>query len=217
MRQVQSGAAADVPRQHGSPDVGRHRLLGRAGVRRARRRAVAVQLQGWLCRVRPPDGLRGNHQYLYMYGYISRRMYIKIAESLSMFVLIVVNLRSNELLCAVFQGILNGQLKDSWCRSCHSKLSVTAESVRFLNLQAATIGIDAFYLSFVHNSMNHVFARNATVGFASASDASSAVHVATAKVKKVPKDPAIKLGSALPDEGACRHYKKSFRWFRCAD
>ena len=34
------------------------------------------------------------------------------------------------------------------------------------------------------------------------------------KKKKVPKDPAIKEGRPLPDEGTCKHYKKSYRWLR---
>ena len=32
--------------------------------------------------------------------------------------------------------------------------------------------------------------------------------------KKIPKEPGIKEGQPLPDNGACKHYKKSFRWLR---
>lgn len=42
----------------------------------------------------------------------------------------------------------------------------------------------------------------------------SLVTVDIKKVKKVPKDPAIKEGSSLPNDGTCKHYKKSFRWLR---
>lgn len=38
--------------------------------------------------------------------------------------------------------------------------------------------------------------------------------VSTQKFKKVVKDPVIQLGKPLPDEGTCKHYKKSYRWFR---
>ena len=34
------------------------------------------------------------------------------------------------------------------------------------------------------------------------------------KAVRLVKDPAIKEGFPLPDTGTCRHYKKSFRWFR---
>jgi len=32
--------------------------------------------------------------------------------------------------------------------------------------------------------------------------------------KKIPKEPGIKEGQPLPDNGACKHYKKSHRWMR---
>lgn len=34
------------------------------------------------------------------------------------------------------------------------------------------------------------------------------------KVEKRSKDPVIKEGEPLPNFGACKHYKKSFRWLR---
>ena len=40
----------------------------------------------------------------------------------------------------LFQGIIPGQLKETWCHSCHAKLVVAAESAKFLNLQQAEIG-----------------------------------------------------------------------------
>ena len=45
-------------------------------------------------------------------------------------------------------------------------------------------------------------------------DSTGAVRLSTAKVKRVAKDPAIRSGFPLPEDGICRHYKKSFRWFR---
>ena len=32
--------------------------------------------------------------------------------------------------------------------------------------------------------------------------------------KKTVKDPSIKEGLPLPENGTCKHYKKSFRWLR---
>ena len=34
------------------------------------------------------------------------------------------------------------------------------------------------------------------------------------KKTKKSKDPPIKSGQALPENGTCKHYKKSFRWMR---
>jgi len=38
--------------------------------------------------------------------------------------------------------------------------------------------------------------------------------VATKKSQRVLNDPVIKIGNPLPDNGTCKHYKKSYRWFR---
>ena len=45
-------------------------------------------------------------------------------------------------------------------------------------------------------------------------DSGSIHKVALKKFSKHPKDPAIQEGKALPDNGACKHYKKSYRWLR---
>ena len=44
---------------------------------------------------------------------------------------------------------------------------------------------------------------------------SSKAHVIDLKPNRKPtKDPAIQEGKPLPENGACKHYKKSFRWLR---
>ncbi|KAJ8303908.1 hypothetical protein KUTeg_017491 [Tegillarca granosa] len=83
------------------------------------------------------------------------------------------------------QGMAPGQLLNVWCHSCHSKLRVAAESVKFTSLQPSGVDTDG-----------------------------GSVHFVSVKKKKIPKDPMIKEGFPLPDNGTCKHYKKSYRWFR---
>jgi len=40
------------------------------------------------------------------------------------------------------------------------------------------------------------------------------VHKIEVKVPRKVRDPAIQPGNPLPDDGTCRHYKKSYRWLR---
>ncbi|XP_077988959.1 uncharacterized protein LOC144443367 [Glandiceps talaboti] len=84
-----------------------------------------------------------------------------------------------------FKGVHFGQAKDMWCRHCHKKLRIIVEAVRFIKLEP------------------------------SEAEVSGKVHVVEMKKsKKVQKDPAIQEGKALPDNGTCKHYKKSYRWLR---
>ncbi|VDI55177.1 Hypothetical predicted protein [Mytilus galloprovincialis] len=82
------------------------------------------------------------------------------------------------------QGLPPEQLKDVSCYTCYQKMKVAADSVRFTELQPSFLTQDG------------------------------AVNIPVMRIKKIPKDPRIILGNQLPDNGICRHYKKSFRWFR---
>lgn len=82
------------------------------------------------------------------------------------------------------EGLIPGQIKDTWCHHCHGKMRIGADNTRLLVLQP------------------------------SEQIAGRVVAVDNKKIKRVPKDPAIKDGSALPNNGSCKHYKKSFRWLR---
>ncbi|KAK3096608.1 hypothetical protein FSP39_001645 [Pinctada imbricata] len=84
------------------------------------------------------------------------------------------------------KSISPGQFSDSWCMSCHAKMRVMGESVKFSVLEPSSLQIDRENIQSVN----------------------------VQKPKKIPKDPAIQLGNPLPDEGTCKHYKKSFRWLR---
>ncbi|XP_033761437.1 uncharacterized protein LOC117343204 [Pecten maximus] len=79
-----------------------------------------------------------------------------------------------------------GQPMDSWCKSCHQKLRVSAEDAKFTLLLPTVVETE--------NRKVH--------------------EVNVKKVKRIVKDPVIKFGNPLPDNGTCKHYKKSFRWFR---
>ncbi|KAL4227663.1 hypothetical protein ACF0H5_013099 [Mactra antiquata] len=81
-----------------------------------------------------------------------------------------------------------GKLTETWCRGCHSKMKFSCDSVKLSLLTAD--GIDKSKFS---------------------------GHVHTVNVRRnvrLLKDPAIKEGLPLPNNGACKHYKKSFRWLR---
>ena len=80
--------------------------------------------------------------------------------------------------------MIPGQIKDTWCHHCHAKMRVGADNVRLLVLQP------------------------------SEQSSGSVVVVENKNIRRVPKDPAIKEGFPLPNNGACKHYKKSHRWLR---
>lgn len=82
-------------------------------------------------------------------------------------------------------GVHYGQTWSSWCHQCNLKLSIYIDSTKFQLLQPS------------NNS----------------DDGAVNVIKLEKKEKKV-KDPAIQEGRPLPDNGTCKHFKKSFRWFR---
>ncbi|ELU01558.1 hypothetical protein CAPTEDRAFT_157003 [Capitella teleta] len=83
------------------------------------------------------------------------------------------------------QGLAPGHPKDTWCRNCHEKIRIAVESTRFLVLQPSQT-----------------------------TNSGKAYTIEVKALKKVQKDIAIKLGQPLPENGTCRHYKKSYRWLR---
>ncbi|XP_064474399.1 uncharacterized protein LOC135388648 [Ornithodoros turicata] len=82
-------------------------------------------------------------------------------------------------------GIHIAQQKVTWCQSCNSKLTLLLESVKFQNLLPAK-----------------------------STDANGTFIIKAPKAAKKVKDPAIQEGRPLPDDGTCKHYKKSYRWLR---
>ncbi|XP_046366802.2 uncharacterized protein LOC124142396 [Haliotis rufescens] len=83
-------------------------------------------------------------------------------------------------------GLLPGQVSNTWCRHCHQKMKIATDTVQFFQLQPSGV----------------------------VTDPKQKVHEVAIKKRRVLKDPAIKEGKPLPDNGACKHYKKSYRWFR---
>ncbi|XP_062599150.1 uncharacterized protein LOC134260609 [Saccostrea cucullata] len=79
-----------------------------------------------------------------------------------------------------------GQVTETWCSTCHGKMKVSAESVKFAQLLPSE----------------------------PETDEKSLHKVPVLKPKKNLKEPEIQLGRPLPEDGTCKHYKKSFRWFR---
>lgn len=82
------------------------------------------------------------------------------------------------------RGFSYGPPEDTWCRRCHTKMSVGAEQCRFVVHQPAAVqvteGTPTPSLSRPHRN----------------------------------RDPAIQEGKPLPEFGTCLHYKKSHRWLR---
>lgn len=81
-----------------------------------------------------------------------------------------------------------GRVMEVRCRGCHSVMKFAADAVKLTPLTFD--GVDSSKFS------GKVY----TVG--------------SRKNRRVPKDPAIQEGKPLPENGACKHYKKSFRWLR---
>ncbi|XP_014670398.1 PREDICTED: uncharacterized protein LOC106811186 isoform X2 [Priapulus caudatus] len=81
-------------------------------------------------------------------------------------------------------GLHFGQNKDTWCHHCHTKMTVMFETVKYQKLQPGEI------------------------------TGEGPVHTVGPKKQKKPTDVIIKEGQPLPDNGTCKHYKKSFRWLR---
>jgi len=84
------------------------------------------------------------------------------------------------------EGLVSGQMIDGWCQACNAKFKLGTDSVKLTQLMPS--GVDT--------------------------SVQKAINVAPSKTKKPPKDPSIKEGHPLPEWGACRHYKHSYRWFR---
>ena len=82
------------------------------------------------------------------------------------------------------KGLSYGQSKFTWCRKCHSKLTLFAEQCKFIQHQPGS------FLA-------------APLG-----DSSSG------RKNKRKLDEGIKEGYPLPETGTCVHYKKSHRWLR---
>lgn len=87
------------------------------------------------------------------------------------------------------KGLLTSAKKEYWCQHCHKKIEIKISHVKFSLLQPSGAVVNTSKKS------NQDSQQNATK-------------------KKIHREPGIKEGEALPGNGACKHYKKSFRWLR---
>ncbi|KAI8792848.1 CAunnamed protein product [Biomphalaria glabrata] len=83
-------------------------------------------------------------------------------------------------------GMVSGQMIDGWCQACNARFKLATEAVKFTQLLPSGINTAC----------------------------TKVVEVPTTRVKKPPKDPAIREGYPLPEFGTCKHYKHSYRWMR---
>ncbi|XP_022106759.1 uncharacterized protein LOC110987908 [Acanthaster planci] len=84
------------------------------------------------------------------------------------------------------QGMQFGQTRTTWCEKCHTKMTVFLETARFHQLQVQAMETQA----------------------------GQKAHVIQVKQLRNQVHPDIHEGQPLPDNGTCKHYRKSFRWFR---
>jgi hypothetical protein len=91
-----------------------------------------------------------------------------------------------------------GQTFDSNCRSCHEKLFARFESVEFNRITPAAVVAEA----------PKVDSRGRK-----AAEALDPAEVAAARNRRKEQS-LLKVGTALPNKGTCKHYSKSYRWMR---
>ncbi|CAG9537272.1 unnamed protein product [Cercopithifilaria johnstoni] len=85
---------------------------------------------------------------------------------------------------AAVENVTYGISSKSWCYCCHSKCEFEIKSIRFVG------------------------------DFNSIAKEDDSVPKSKQKKKKVERLMMLVEGQPLPENGTCRHYKKSYRWFR---
>uniref|UniRef100_H3B4W6 Nucleoporin NUP42 n=1 Tax=Latimeria chalumnae TaxID=7897 RepID=H3B4W6_LATCH len=138
------------------------------------------------CNVRITAAFRPSmlHQYSAVLGYLDLHGAVPVDLVLQDTQLIVGCLNCSKE--APLQTISYGLNKEANCLYCHSKLSMQVETARFQNIQS-------------HSE------RNRGKGDKGSLDQ---------RWKRLPRDPAVQPGKALPEHGTCKHYRKSCRWLR---
>uniref|UniRef100_A0A1I8EZ77 CHY-type domain-containing protein n=1 Tax=Wuchereria bancrofti TaxID=6293 RepID=A0A1I8EZ77_WUCBA len=85
---------------------------------------------------------------------------------------------------ATVENLTYGVSNKSWCYGCHSKCEFEIKTIRFVG------------------------------DFNAIEKEDSSVPKSKQKKKKVERSVMLVEGQPLPENGACKHYKKSYRWFR---
>ena len=102
---------------------------------------------------------------------------------------------------APIKQLQRGQAFDSNCRQCHTRLMCRFDQFEFARLTPAALIQEE--------------PKQDTRG-RKAAELINPAEVAAAKNRK--KEQALlKVGTALPNKGSCKHYKHSYRWMRSAD
>lgn len=120
-----------------------------------------------------------------------------------------------------FQNLTYGSSHKSWCHNCHSKCEFSISSLRFSgnvnsialedsSMKKLQVMVDLIYVTLVglHITFLLVFQRYQVLLII------SEVPLQVAKKKKVDQQLVIVEGAPLPEYGTCKHFKKSYRWFR---
>ncbi|KAI9139819.1 hypothetical protein BKA69DRAFT_1016033, partial [Paraphysoderma sedebokerense] len=81
-----------------------------------------------------------------------------------------------------YKSLTRGQDIPLICKSCHSRMSIRMESIRFVKVGEVNVDLDEWSMGL--------------------------------KVKKRKLNEGIVPGQPLPRGGACKHYRRSYRWMR---
>ena len=99
---------------------------------------------------------------------------------------------------APIKGWARGQTFDSNCRQCHQRLHARFNQLEFVRITPALLVMEE---------------PKADSRGRKAAEALDPLEVAAAKNRRKEQS-LLKLGTALPNKGACKHYKHSHRWMR---
>lgn len=97
------------------------------------------------------------------------------------------------------------------CFSCHAKYGFGAESIKIEQVTACDPGSGG------GSSSRHRSSSSSTGGSGDPMDEiAEELRYLRKKAKQDPRQAVIKLGHPLPQMGACKHFKQSFKWYRFA-
>jgi hypothetical protein len=99
---------------------------------------------------------------------------------------------------APMKGLQRGRTFDTNCRNCHTKLTCRFEQIEIARITPAAL--------IMEEPKSDSRGRKAAARIDPA-------EVAAAK-NRVKEQALLKLGTPLPNKGACKHYKRSYRWMR---
>eukprot|EP00931_Biecheleriopsis_adriatica_P019933 TRINITY_DN13446_c1_g2_i3.p1 TRINITY_DN13446_c1_g2~~TRINITY_DN13446_c1_g2_i3.p1 ORF type:complete len:508 (-),score=88.08 TRINITY_DN13446_c1_g2_i3:28-1551(-) len=106
------------------------------------------------------------------------------------------------------QEFVRNRIIDGTCFGCHSKYAFGAQSISIDQITPCEMGGHSGVAKSSRSSKDAIDDPMDEIA--------EELRYLRKKAKTDPRQQLIKLGSALPQMGACRHFKKSYKWFRFA-